>query len=190
MAKKNPSSSFTSQHPKGEGLPVQVNFEKIDEERSLSHFQFEGMPAPDRKFFSDAVIVHQVSHGYRIAFLQTGFFSKTPRALMEIYLNNQAALQFSRSLDQMNLNEKAPVFDINCDLDPKESIAYPANFVRMSRGAMSSVADFYYTSPYGLMSSRTGLAYFDPVVRVMMTSEVFTAIVHSFNGIEHVEEAW
>ena len=167
-----------------------VKLEKIDEEKSLTHFQFEGMPAPERKFFSDSLLVHQVDHGYRIAFLQSGFFSNAPRALMEIYLNNQAAARFSQSLEGMDLQDEVPKFDIDCGADPREAIAYPANFIRMSRGVISSVADFYYASPYGLMSSRSGVAYFDPVVRITMTNAVFLALFHAFKGVEHVEEDW
>jgi len=181
MAQKKPPAVSFDSSMQGEGIPLIARTEVRPSGKQEMAFGLANVAAPERTFFSDAVVIKASSQGYRLSYFQTDFSGTKPRALVEIYLSEEAAKQFSLSLKEMPEGEHEEGFEVDASVEPLNSICYQANFIRMARGAMSACADFYLASPYSLLNGeRRGTAYVTPVVRVNMTDAVFAETIRKF----------
>lgn len=180
MAKKAPVQ-FAETSMRGEGLPVNVQFETTPDGKTESRFQLNVLGAPERVFFSDAIAIREERLGTRIGFVQRDFSGKKARALLDIYMPFEALDQLRATLTNADFDKIPAEMDVEMDEEPSNSIAYQANFVRLARGGLSACADFYYASPYGLINGdKRGSAYFEPVVRVTATDGVFSTLISYF----------
>lgn len=176
----------------GEGTYVDVEFRPSGDPRTAGtasvRVNLAQVPVPNKRYSADVASL-QFAHGtYRLLFGQQKLGGDGQlRTLLIVKMSKQAVRRFLESVESAEpafhaaiaLREGTEGLIEICN-EPKETVAFDANFVLAAVSDDEGCMDFYHSSPFSVSaSSVTKKIAFDPVVRVDLPASVLLKIVDS-----------
>lgn len=184
-----PPTAFSAVRP-GEGVVVElrpvVAREVSGSNATRMSANVSAIPVPSKRYSADVCFVG-FSHGtYKWLFAQEKFNSQELRTLIIVKMSAEATVRFLTSCD-----EASPTFDEFAEQtgieveslpkfgeEPKETVAFDANFALVALSGAEACVDFYHSSAFAVGASKhTNKLALDPVVRVDLRSSLLLGMI-------------
>lgn len=176
--KTGPISGHASLVNEGEPIPVVILDELSNSEGIQSariELKLNSANAPRRRFTADAFVVLPRDDSYHLIFLQRRVNGSEIRAMVDIQMTIDSAVDFANSLVIATSNAGyASSFEIETLQEPEQVVTLSANYVRAASGPSGACIDFFLASPYSLAEGlHTKQLYLEGEVRIMTSPYVY-----------------
>jgi hypothetical protein len=144
------------------------------------------VPVPNRRYSADVAFIG-FSHGtVKLLFAQEKFGSTELRTLLIVKMSVEAASRFLDSVAEAEkpFDEFAQEVGVTpeqlgrFESEPKDTVAFDANFVLVGLSGHEACADFYHSSAFAIGASQaSGKLAMDPVVRVDLRASLLLGVL-------------
>lgn len=150
------------------------------------------VPVPNKRYSADVCFVGYSHETFKLLFAQEKINSTELRTLLVVKMSVDAVSRFLETIAETDLPfdeyaeknglkiEQLPQFKE----EPKDTVAFDANFVLAAMSGKESCVDFYHSSAFaqGAIQASKKLAL-DPVVRVDLRASLLMALVREVRKI-------
>ena len=191
MAKQNLATSPTHFSRPGEGTLVELHVLPSKGvsggSSAVMRASFANVPVPSKRYSSDMGAVSYSRETFKILFGQEKLNSESElRTLLIVKMTPGAVARFLKSVEEADPKFEALAKQAGLEPEsmntfagePKETVAFDANFVLAAFSGREACLDFYHSSAFSVSSSiHTKKLALDPVVRVDLRSTLLLGLI-------------
>jgi hypothetical protein len=196
MSKTQLARTTASIRP-GEGAAqVEVNFvprsNVSDKGKVAAQINLATVPVPHRRYSADVAAVNYWKETVQLLFAQKKLSGDDLRSLVIVKMNADWAKRFLDSIAdaEVPFDKYATTNNIANDAmvvveeEPKDTVAFDANFTLAAISGRQACLDFYYSSPFAFSASQGAkkLAV-DPVLRVDLRAGLLMGVIDGIRKI-------
>lgn len=175
----------------GEGTCVDLQFSAVDDVGGQGATRFtadiSAFPVPAKRYSADVAFVGYSRETVKVLFGQERYqeggelrtlliVKMTPQAVAKFLLSvDDASPPFGEIADQGGYEPEALVAFSN---EPKDTVAFDANWILAGVNGREGCCDFYHASPFAMAATaKTKKLAVDPVVRVDLRASLLLGVV-------------